>query len=657
MPAKVKTIEEKEQKAILQKTEQLILQGLEGRKNSNVLVRAQKFDDYSWGDHPVKEEFGRKGKTYNKFSEIVETRVAHLTDNRPKWVFGPQEEGDLFTARALNQILGDYLWDKIEWDDRGEDAVLESAASGTCHIKIGVGVDGWPTFTVVQAESVIVDPQAQKHRQLRFIGHFIARPPEYILKEYGVKVAAEADYQRQNKGSNFNRPTLSYQQSSGGTTAPFVWSRLRDPNRRSNTIGDVLGQAIICELHMDDYTLEAIPFAIEETNLEHSIMAELQAVSPQIGENAPKHLKEHKQFLETLDAEVDKELIALLTKHIADTELLPKATKRYKYPYGRIVTLCQGKLLRDEPNKLAESIGADWKQLWVKFDYTKNRNYYWGKPLAHDLFDPQDDFNYQQNSITYNIKMLLNGYRKWKRGRFKVEELKRITNMIGKNILVDDPTDVTVDFGKELPASHFNNLVSIERFMDRQAGNTDIMGGNLPKGSPAGVTIDQLMQTGTARIRLALRHYMFALNWMAKMAIMIMIEYTDPTEEFQIMGENGQIQLKQWRELRETLRGSNVLKNVRIDIRSLTASTRKQDMEQAVTLAQAGFYDRQAVLDKLDDPDKYAIIQRMNEIEQLKAQLEQAGQVIDQQQKQLNTFVNRAQKEEGAGNVGLPTTR
>ncbi|MHC4105568.1 MAG: portal protein [Planctomycetota bacterium] len=657
MPEKVATTDTNEQKAILAQTEKLIFQGLEGRKNSNVLVRAQKFDDYSWGDHPVKEDFGRKGKTYNKFSEIVETRVAHLTDNRPKWVFGPQEEGDLFTARALNQILGDYLWDKIGWDDRGEDAVLEAAASGTCHIKIGVGYDGWPNFTVVQAESVIVDPQAQKHRQLRFIGHFIARSPEYILKEYKVKVSPEADFDRQNKGSNYNRPTLSYQQSSGGTTAPFVWSRLRDSNRRSTVIADVLGKAIICEMHMDDYTLEPVPFVIEETNLEHSIMSELQPVSPQIGENVPKHLKEHKEFLATLDPEIDKELIALLTKHIVDTDLLPKATKRYKYPYGRIVTVCQGKLLRDEPNKLAESINVDWKELWVKFDYTKSRNYYWGKGLAHDLYDPQDDFNYQQNAITQNIKMLLNGIRKWKRGRFKVEELKRITNMIGKNVLVDDPNDVTVDFGKELPSSHFNNLVSIERFMDRQAGNTDIMGGNLPKGSPAGVTIDQLMQTGTARIRLALRHYMFALNWMAKIAIMIMIEYTDPSEEFEIMGESGQIELRQWRELRETLKGSNVLKNVRIDIRSLTASTRKQDQEQAIALFQAGVYDRQAVLEKLDDPDKYAIIQRINEIEQLKGQLQQAGELIDQQQKQINTFVNRAQKEEGQGNVGIPTTQ
>jgi hypothetical protein len=652
------TTDTDEQKAILKRTEDLIFQGLKGRENSNVLIRAQKFDDYSWGDHPVKEDFGKKGKTYNKFSEIVETRVAHLTDNRPKWVFGPQEEGDLFTSRALNQILGDYLWDKIEWDDKGEDAVLEAAASGTCHIKAGVGLDGWPTFTVVPAEAIIVDPQARKHRQLRFIGHFIARSPEYILKEYGVKVKPERDYLRQSTGSNFDKPILSYQQSSGGTTAPNVWSMIRGGTNKNNGVfNDVMGQAVFCEMYMDDYTLEPIPFDINETNTEHSLIAGLQQVLPSIGENHPKHLKEHKAFLATLDPAVDRDFIPLLQKHIKLTENLPQSTKRYKYPFGRIVTVCQGKLLRDQPNKLAESVGVDWKMLWVKFDYTKNRNYYWGKPLAHDLFDPQDDFNYQQNAITQNIKLLLNGIRKWRRGRFKLDDLKRITNLIGKNVLVDDPNDLTVDFGKELPASHFNNLVSIERFMDRQAGNTDILSGNLPKGSPAGVTVDTLMQTGTARIRLALRHYTYALEWMARMAIGIMIEYTDPSEEFEIMGESGAIEIKQWRELRETLRGNKALKNIRIDVRSISSTTRQQDQELILNLGERGIVDPQTVLEMLDIPNKYAIIQRINQINQLKGQLEQAGQVIDQQQKQINTFVNRAQEQQGEGNVGLPTTR
>lgn len=656
MATRIRTTDTTEQQQILKKAEQLIFQGLEGRNSSQVLKRAQKFDDYSWGDHPIRSEFGHKGKTYNKFSEIVETRVAHLTDNRPKWVFGPQEEGDLFTARALNQILGDYVWDKIEWDDRGEDAVLEAAACGTCHIKAGVGYDGWPTFTVVPGESIIVDPEARKHRQLRFIGHFISRPPEYILKEYGVEVASENDFQRQ-RNSSYNAPELSYQPSSDGNSAPNVWARLRGGSGRNGSLNDILGQAIICELSMDDYTLEAIPFDIQETNLEHSLMAQLQMITPRLGENSPKHLQQHREYLATLDPNLDREQIALLQQHIELTEKLPQDTKRYKYPYGRMVTVCQGKLLRDEPHQLAQDLGTDWKNLWIKFDYTKSRNYYWGKPLAHDLYDPQDDFNYQQNAITQNIRLLLNGIRKWRRGRFNVDDLKKVTNLIAKNVIVDDPSDLTVDFGKELPASHFNNLASIANFMDRQAGNTDVLSGQLPKGSPAGVTIDQLVQTGTARIRLALRHYTFALEQMGKLAIGIMIEYADPNEEFEILGENGQVEKMQWRELRETLRGSKALKNIRVDVLSIASTSRRQEQETMIGLAREGIVDRQAVLESLDTPNKYAILQRMNEIENLKKQLQQAGKMIDEQQKQINTFVNRQQTQEGAGNVGVPTSR
>lgn len=657
MPAKITTTDKKEQEAILKKVERLIFQGMEGRKKSNVLMRAQKFDDYNWGDQPIRQEFGRQGKVYNKFSEIVENRIAHLTDNRPKWLFGPQEEGDLFTARALNSILGDYLWDRIEWDERGEDAVLEAAASGSCHIKAGVDSEGWPTFTVVPAESLIVDPNARNHRQLRFIGHFISRPVEYILKEYGVKVSAEKQPEAMSANGSFQSPTPSYQQVSGGTNAPNVWSMLRNTNRRGDAIEDVLGQAIICEMWMDDYTLEPIPFDIAETNVEHALMAELQPVLPRASENVPKHLAEHRQYLSTLDPEVDKEVIALLQAHIAATEQLPKATKRYKYPYGRIVTVSQGKLLRDEPNRFAEDLRLDWKQLWIKFDYTKSRNYYWGKPLAHDLFDTQDDFNYQQNAITQNIKMLLNGIRKWRRGRFNIDDLKRVTNIIGKNVLVDDPSDVTIDTGRELPGSHFNNLINIERFMDRQAGNTDVLSGTLPKGSPAGVTVNQLLQTGTARIRLALRHYLNALNKMARLAIRIMVEYTDPAEEFEVVGENGELEIKQWRELRETLRQGRAMKNIRVDVRSMNASTRQQDQELMVSLGERGIVDPQAVLESLDIPQKYAIIKRINQIQGLQMQLQQAKQVIDQQQKQINTFINRAQERQGGGNVGAPTSR
>jgi hypothetical protein len=656
MPEKVTTTTTEAQKAILKRAEDLIAQGLMGRKNCNVLIRAEKFDDYMWGEHPIIKEFGRKGKVYNKSAEIVETRVAHLTDNRPKWIFGPQEEGDLFTARALNQILGDYLWDKIEWDDKGEDAVLEAAASGTCHTKAGVDIDGWPTFTVVPAEAIIVDNQARKHGQLRFIGHFVAKPPEYILKEYGVKVVPEQDFAKTNQGNSFQNPQLSYTATSANT-APITPFLIRSGKRNEGAINDVLGQAVFCELWMDDYTLEGIPYDVEETNTEHSLVAILQPVKPKVTENHPQHIRAHEEFLGTLDPDLDIEQIKILIRHIEEHRRHPQATKRYKYPYGRMVTVCQGKLLRDEPNRLAEDIRVDWKKLWIKWDYTKSRNYYWGKGLMHDLFDPQDDFNYQQNAIVQNIKMLLNGIRKWRRGRFNLEELKRITNLIGKNVLVDDPSDLTVEWGGEIPGSHFANRDWIPFFMDKQAGNTEVLAGNLPKGSPAGVTIDQLLQTGTARIRLALRHYTNALNWMARIAIAVMIKYTDSSEEFQIMGEDGQIQLKQWRELRETLRGSKALKNIRVDVRSVTASTRKQDQENAIQLAREKIYDRQAVLEKLDDPDKYAIIKRLNEIEQLKAQLEQAGQMIDQQQKQLNTLINRAQEEEGAGNVGLPTSR
>ena len=39
---------------------------------------------------------------------------AILTDNSPKFKFLPQEEEDIFTADALDQVVGDYYWDKLK---------------------------------------------------------------------------------------------------------------------------------------------------------------------------------------------------------------------------------------------------------------------------------------------------------------------------------------------------------------------------------------------------------------------------------------------------------------------------------------------------------------------------------------------------------------
>jgi len=69
--------------------------------------------------------------------------------------------------------------------------------------------------------------------------------------------------------------------------------------------------------------------------------------------------------------------------------------------------------------------------------------------------------------------------------------------------------------------------------------------------------------------------------------------------------------------------------DIHIDVDQMLSTSRQEKLDRASQLYQNGVYDRQAVLDKLDDPDKYEIIQRMSEILLLQQENEQLKQVND----------------------------
>jgi len=92
--------------------EDLIAYALIGLEDAGVVRKYNRGMKYWRGQHDITQRDKRLGnKQYNKFAEIVETRLSHLTDSRPKWLYRPQEQNDMFTTHALNQIMGDVIWD------------------------------------------------------------------------------------------------------------------------------------------------------------------------------------------------------------------------------------------------------------------------------------------------------------------------------------------------------------------------------------------------------------------------------------------------------------------------------------------------------------------------------------------------------------------
>jgi len=658
---------EKDKKPEVKLVEKYLEFGLRGRQDSKVIETYNRGIRYWKGDHPRRNLSPAQGnKVYNKFAEIVETRLSQLTDAKPKWLFRPQETMDIPTAHALNQILGDYVWDWIEWDEgedgggKGEDSVLQAAFAGSSHIKTIVDVDtGRPDFVVIPAGAIVVDPKAKKKRHLRFWIHLVPTSVKHIKRQYGVDVRPQADLERiyeQNK-ADFHRPQLTAQMDTTNETmdnTPF----LVDLQTGTKDYGsDFMGKAVVMECWIEDHEIEEIPYKKAETDAEADIFStgEIANVSPQ--ENHPNHIKAHEKFLNTLDLTIEAQIIENIQRHIEYHKMFRQVTTRRKYPFGRVLTVCQGHLLSDRPNPFGD-LGLDFKDVLIKWDYNKNPEGYWGKPLTVDLFDPQDDLNHRKNSITKNINLLNQGVRKIKWMLYEKLGLKdnpsKINNMIGGVIpFINDPNEFTTDFGTPFPNQIWTDLSWTERHMDSQAINSAVGRGELPAPGTANVSLETLLGEFKVVLRKPLRHYAGALAEMGRNAVLIMAKYMDKDEIFMILGEDQKTQQQiRWGDISDR---ASLMRNVRIDTANMLPTSRMESFNKVIQMMQAGV-PPEAAIQLIDDPKAIQVMQTMSQINQLTAALEQMGQENQQLKQQVNTMVNRMQGDEGMGNVSIFNT-
>lgn len=627
-------------------SEELFTLGIRGINENGILNRYKMAKRYYAGDHKIKARSERLGNlVWNKFAEIAQARTAHVVAKRPKWKFMPRQEGwQLMAADALNQALGDVLWDIIEWEDKGEDSVNEARDAGSSHIKAIVTSTGFPDFIPIPANQIVIDPKAKKKKQMRFWFHVYAMSTTQIERDYGVKVSAESEVSlTSNETSTFNNPMMSYE-ASGDDTGPVLQDDPRQSTSQTLTqmMPDVIGRAIIKELWVEDLALEQIPYKAQETDVEHQAFGQNIKVLVSPEENHVAHIKAHEKYLATLDPELDKFQIQSILDHMEIHSGYPQEEKRRKYPYGRKIVTCQNKLLYDRPNPIAEQMEGtplDFRDLLIKWDWDKLTGSWWGKQGVSDLFDPQDALNHRINSITQNINMLNNGVKTMLTRSYNALKgsLKKLSNMIGITIPVKNHDDFKITFGPPLPPQYFQDLFHIENFMDTVSGNTAILGGEFPKGSPPGVTVNQLLGMGMVRINMIVKHYAFALQQMARVAMSLMIEFLPDQTMFRILGNDDQgkpiWKMIDWGKLKEEAGKFDI----HVDIDSMLSTSRQEILDETIKLYQAGLYDRQAALERVDDPKKWEIIKRISEI----MILQQQNQVLSEQNSKMSNEVQR----------------
>ena len=136
--------------------------GIKGMEHLGILHRRERSIQYRMGKHKIKARQSRYGnQVWNKFGSIGHERVAHVHAKKPKWRFAPRQEGAIFSADAINDVVGNVLWDMIEWEDKGEISLNEAWNAGSDHVKVFLRDNGYPDAISIGANQIIVDPDAK----------------------------------------------------------------------------------------------------------------------------------------------------------------------------------------------------------------------------------------------------------------------------------------------------------------------------------------------------------------------------------------------------------------------------------------------------------------------------------------------------------------
>jgi len=645
--------------AVLKFAKQILEDAVRARKQSNRYSLYKRGIDYFSGEHRIKNNTEKQGNmVWNKFGEIITNRVAQVVEVRPKWMFKPQGgTNDVFVANALNQIIGDVIWDDVEWEDRGEDALMEAAFAGSCHIKCTYRIeDGWPKYEIIPFPMAFPDLKATNVKSRRYFIHAIVMDVAEVKRRFGVDLVPDSDLELQSKPLSIDDFEVSFEQASSTSyTMDNIW-RAAQMQTQNREFLDNIGRCLVFEEWLEDKAVEPIPFEESEIELEHKLILSGKVVGVSPEENHAEHYVRHMALFEAMEDGPFKENMMRhleITNKYADAEGNFEKTKR-KYPMGRVITVSQGKLLDDRPNTLP----IHWQDVFLKFDWFKMPLSYWGKPATKDMFDPQDILNHRKNAITSNINNQNRGVVLVARTIYRMlfgdaNKAKMKGAVEGYVLPSDNPrNDFIRDNGPALPAHVVQDPLITEEFMERNSGQEGLMAGRYPSGSPPMGAINALMNEAKKPISNVIRHYTHVLKKMARNAIAIMGKYMDEDIFFRILVDDPRDEEKykmiRWGDLKDRAG----LLDIRVDIMEQFATTREYRFNQAILLKQHGIYDNQAVLDLIDDPMKFDVMQRMDVIAQQDMLIRAMDSKIKEQDSELKTAYNRLQGSDGKGNVG-----
>lgn len=319
---------------------------------------------------------------------------------------------------------------------------------------------------------------------------------------------------------------------------------------------------------------------------------------------------------------------------IRDPELLESGEP--KYPAGRMITRAGGVILADMPNPYWDP----WPGPWVEFTVNKLEDSVYGEPDISQLKTLQDAINVLTSLVVDNVRYMTNGIWIVDQDALSPEERKKLPATRPATVIVKRVgREVRRDTGVALPQQVIellNTLKSDKLFI---SGLMDAGVGRAPRGITARGAIELLQMASQATIRLKAREIEAGLLYLGQRIVSRIFQFYTTQRVVDYLGPGGVGQITWNPDDLAPLVGREELPivtdedrrwllrqfRIRMSPASSLAISKEREWAMELALYSAGLIDREAVLERIDYPNREIVLRRMQEREMMMAQAASAS--------------------------------
>lgn len=303
----------------------------------------------------------------------------------------------------------------------------------------------------------------------------------------------------------------------------------------------------------------------------------------------------------------------------------------------RLVTIAGDTLLRDE-----KAFYEHGRYPFVAIPAFPVEKKFWAMGVLAQIMSPQMIVNLLDQQILDNARLGGNGT--ILNGASSGLNKRAMTNMPYKILDVNDPNQIKIERGQDIPGFIPNHLEVKKRDAESVSGIHDVTQGKAPSGVTAASAILALQESANQRVRLLGRTLEAGLKEIGELIIELVREFYTEERHIRILGDNYKTKFIKFKadelKTKKEYPSANpespeqepeVIEidpdfDVRVEVGSSMQYSKAFLYEQAKELFQMQVIDEQALLEVVKFPKAEEVLQRKQEMMQQQAMMEQQMQ-------------------------------